>query len=95
MVKIPSQKTCHMKIFLTHVKGSCGTDKMERMITRRNVGSQEKQYLLTSTLTVAAQADTQKIVSCENRKKLYEAPAGGNLKAGHTVLHWVCLTRFW
>lgn len=66
-----------MKIFLTHVKGSCGTDKMERMITRRNVGSQEKQYLLTSTLTVAAQADTQKIVSPVKIERSYMKPQLG------------------
>lgn len=30
MPKIPSQKTCHMKIFLIHVKQSFGTNNMER-----------------------------------------------------------------
>lgn len=96
MVKIPSQKTCHMKIFLTHVKGSCGTNKTERMITRHNVGSQEKQYLLTSTLTVAAQADTQKFVApLKIERSCMKPQLGENLKAAHTVLYWVCLTRFW
>lgn len=50
---------------------------MERMITRRNVGSQEKQYLLTSTLTVAAQADTQKIVSPVKIERSYMKPQLG------------------